>query len=110
MTTASMARLLTVTASTKRNPPPVGGKIGAPALNLAGLPITPLMPISAEIASHFQIESPRESKQCFADGAPDVREGDLLVVSGVEYPVQFVEEWPHPGGVAMTLIVVHQVK
>lgn len=90
--------LATVTASTKRPPAVAGGLVGAPTPHLASLPVTPFQSARAELAAEAGIEDPREAKVCHVftggNGAlPDVREGDVLVVSGVEYPVRSAAEF-----------------
>lgn len=108
MTTSSFSRLATVTASTKRSPAAVAGKIGAMQTNLASISIVPLMPIDPEISSTVALNSPREAKQTFVDGSEDVVEGDRLVVSGTEYVIRSVAEWP--GDEACLHIVVEELK
>lgn len=61
----TFARLATVTASTKRSPAVVGGKRGAPALNLTGLKCTPLDPVDAETRQRLGLDTPHELKQTF---------------------------------------------
>ena len=85
--------MATTTASTKRNPAASGGKIAAPAAYLTGLAILPLMPVDAKTAERYQLRSPRESKQTFVSGSPDIVEGDRLVIGATEYAVEAVGEW-----------------
>ena len=94
MTTPSFTKLATVTASTKRNPDAVSGKVGAPEANLTSLAIWPLMPVNAEIVNLYRLDSPRESFVTYAQGSPDVLEGDVMTVSSTEYRVRSVGEWP----------------
>lgn len=87
-----------LTASTKRNPAAVAGKIGAPVAKLTGLAIAELRPVSAEIAEYYRLRSPREAFLTFALNSPDVLEGDILTVNSVEYEVQAVAAYPTPDG------------
>lgn len=64
----SMARLATVTASTKRSPAIASGKRGAPTQNLTGLSCTPLDPVTAEITERMALNTPKERLQTFVDG------------------------------------------
>ncbi|MFN8493133.1 MAG: hypothetical protein U0350_36355 [Caldilineaceae bacterium] len=97
MTTRS---LCTVTASTKRGPQDGTTKRrSAPVTHLTSVPITPLWPASEAIVKLLDLNSPRELKECYhvpAPGAdlPDIVEGDILVVDGVEYDISYVGEWP----------------
>lgn len=100
----SAATAATTTASTKRPPAVSGGKVGAPAANLTGLKIVPLLPASADLVQEAQLKNPREGKVTYifpdpeiGNTMPDVVEGDLLVVSGVEYLIHMVKEWQRPG-------------
>ena len=95
------AILATLTASTKREPAPVGNIIGAPVTNIATLPITPLQSTNADMALEASIQDASETKVtlCFVDGNGDpwdVEEGDILVVSGTEYTIRSVAEFNRP--------------
>jgi hypothetical protein len=92
--TASFTRMANVTASTKRNPAAVGGKIGLPATYLTGLKILPLMPVSKEIIERYQLKSPRKSFVTYTEGAPDIAEGDKLVIASIEYGIVAATPWP----------------
>ena len=109
--TASFARMATVTASTKRNP---GVNLGTglrsgPVENLTGLKVLPLMPLDAQIALRMDIATPHEKLQTFVEGAPDIKEGDVLVVAAVDYPINSVADWPYHGDTCL-LLVVEQLK
>lgn len=106
--TASFARMATATASTKRNPAAVGGKRGAPVAHLASLDILPLMPVSAQIADYYRLNSPRESYVTYTAGAVDVLEGDVMTVAAVDYRVEAASPWP--GDNAYTEIILLRVK
>ena len=93
MTSAAFALLATVTASTKRAPALSGGKRGAATTNIASLVCTPLDPIDPELRSRLAINTPHEVLQTFVETALDVIEGDLLVVSSIEYPIRAVADW-----------------
>ena len=54
------------------------------------------MPITDDIRLKYSIESPRESLVAYILGSPDILEGDILVVGGIEYPIRAVGSWtPH---------------
>lgn len=104
-----------VTASTKRNPSAVSGKIGAPVAKLSSLAVTPLWALRPETIQSLGINSPREYRECYhvptGDTLPDVLEGDVLVHGGTEYIIDSVAEWPDIGaGVPCLQIVVSAVK
>jgi hypothetical protein len=90
---ASVARLATVTASTKRSPGVSGGKRGTPALNIASLKCTPLDPVQAETAFRAGLESPFGLLGTFVDADLDIIQGDILVVDEIEYPIKALEKW-----------------
>ena len=110
----SAREFCTVTASTKRTADLGSGRSGNATENLASLLITPLWPLGRQTIQQFAINSPREFKECFhvpVDGGslPDVREGDMLVVSSVEYPIDYVAEWTD-GDIPCLHIVCQEVK
>jgi len=94
ITSRAFSRMASVTASTKRSPAAAGGKIGVKTTNLASLAILPLMPVTSEVIEYYRLQSPRESYMTYAQGAPDIIEGDTLTVSAVDYPVIAVQPWP----------------
>lgn len=104
----SFNRMATVTASTKRATLS-SGKRGAPATYLASLACTPLDPadpsMRAEIQQRFKLQTPVELLQTFVDGSLDIKEGDVLVVSTVEYPVRSAAEWMFRGSRYLHLMV-----
>ena len=86
-------KLASVSASTKRNPAPVGGKIGSPTTNLTGLSVLSPMPVTPEIKEIYEIKSPRETFVTYIEGSPDIVEGDILVISSTEYHIKAVGGW-----------------
>ena len=105
----------TTTASTKRPPALSGGKVGAPATNLASLLIVPLMPVSAETANVTRLDSPRTSYETFAFPGDDnvnldIENGDLLVVGSNEYKIVAVGEWERPSDGSFLHLVVERLK
>lgn len=103
----------TVTASTKRNATD-GNRHTAAEAYLAGLLITPLWPVGQETIRLLDLNSPRKMKEAFhvpaaGDALPDVQEGDILVVDGDDYPVDFVGQWTD-GAIPTLHIVVGEVR
>jgi len=93
VTGKSFARAANVTASTKRPPDISGGKRGTPATNIESLSCTPLDPINPELRQRLGLDTPHELLQTFVDTALDIKEGDILVVSSVDYPIRAVGDW-----------------
>ncbi len=62
-----MARLATVTGSTKRPPAISGGKRGAPVLLLASIQCTPLDPVDPEVRQRLALETPHELLETFVN-------------------------------------------
>lgn len=100
---ASLLRLLTVTAATKRAAVS-GGKRGEPTAHLAMLEIAPPMPVSPELRERLGLRTAHELLQTFAAAGADVREGDTLVTDGTDYPVRSVANWPGAAGVLHLVI------
>jgi len=105
--TASFSRFATTSASTKRNPAASSGKVGTPAAYLSGLLVVPPMPVSQEIIERYQLKSPRKSFATFVEGAPDIAEGDVLVIGAAEYKIVGAEPWP--GDNAYLELVIEKV-
>lgn len=108
MSTSSFSRFASQVASTKRSPAAVGGKVGLPVENLGSIDIVPLMPVSAEMAATLPLSSPREAKQTFVDGTPDILEGDRLVVGGDEFVIRSAAEWSDD--YPFTHLVIEEIK
>lgn len=105
----SMARFLTVTASTKRAPVIAGGKRGAAATNVASLLCTPLDPVdsalSSELRQRLALNTPHLLLQTFVAANLDIERGDILVVGSEEYPIRSCAEWAWRGSVYRHLVV-----
>jgi hypothetical protein len=79
------------TASTKRNPAPVSGKVGPAITNLASVTLAfDPIPVSNEDAEKYKLQSPRKSYGTGVRGNPDILEGDVMIVSGVSYIIRWV--------------------
>ena len=106
--TTSFARLTKVTASTKRNPLTGGARTGY-AAHLASLKITPLAPVETSRAAEFRqllkMGTSYRILECYAQGNPDVDDGDMLVVGAKEYPVRAVLPWTFGDDVRLNIIV-----
>jgi len=82
---ASMARVL---YSRKR------GNLTGSFDTLPGLMGTPRAPVDAETRLRLGIDTPNVTWEIHFQGAPDIRKGDRLLLSGLEYPVFHCEKWP----------------
>lgn len=83
------------TASTKRNPAPVNGVVGAAVTNLSSvtLSFTPF-PVSPETAERYKLESPRKTYVTGIHGhPPDILEGDIMIVGTDSYVVRAICKW-----------------
>ena len=98
-----------ITASTKRNPSAVGGKIGAPVTKLASLTLSHApVPVHPDTIEKYKLASPRKAFQTGAFGIVDVLEGDLLTTGGIDYHVRAVGATPG-SPVEYTEIIMEQV-
>lgn len=93
----SFQRMATVDCSTKRQPDrdASGGK-GPPATYLVGLKCTPLDPVDAQTHAAMQLGTAFKLLQTFLEGTPDIKDGDVLVVGSVEYPIKSAMQWNNP--------------
>ena len=101
---ASFDAIATVTASTKRGSIS-SGKRSTPTENIASLACTPLDPVSAEIRQRPELKTPHELLQTFVDSGADVKEGDILTVSGTDYPIRAVGDWEFAGSTYLHLVI-----
>lgn len=97
---ASFDKLATVTASTKRSGGIVGGLEVGYTEHIASLKCLPLDPLSHDrrsanstLVSGVEGLAWHEVLQTMCEGGLDIVEGDLLVVSGTEYPIRAVSDW-----------------
>jgi hypothetical protein len=88
MTDYSFAAMTTTVATTKR-----AGLSGFAAY-LPGFLVTPLAPVDAETRQRLEINTPHVTWEVSMQGNPDIKKGDKLIISGVEYPIYHVEKWP----------------
>lgn len=96
MTSASFAKMATVTASVLRSPGKDGeGKVGKPIVHIAELKCIPLVPLAdAEIVNQLNLQTPQGVSQTYVQDGPDIKEGDILVINTVQYQIRAVEDWP----------------
>lgn len=98
-----------LTATTKRSPAAVAGKIGAPVAKLTSLTLSHApVPVHPDTIEKYQLKSPRKAYQTGAFGLVDVLEGDILTTNGVDYHVRAVGATPG-SPVEYTEIIMEQV-
>jgi hypothetical protein len=109
---SSFTRMATVTASTKRPPAlDADGQRGEPETHLAELFCTPLDPADSEQARDLALrlrqvlDSPFKILETFVGTGLDIVEGDVLVVSGREYPIRGVNPWVWRGAEYLHLLL-----
>lgn len=93
MPSLTMRRVASVSASTKRAVV-TGQKRAAATTHLTGLSITPFSPVDPELQRTMALNTPYELLQTTINGAPDIVEGDVLVVGSKEYSIRSVANWP----------------
>ena len=85
--------MMTVTASTERAPVSSGGQVGEAVPELSSFQCLPLDPISPDSMRETITEVPYRALftivKDIAEGA--IREGDILVVSSIRYPIHQVQ-------------------
>lgn len=101
---------MSFTATTKRSPAAVAGKIGAPVANLTALALAfvPYEAFSPEVIERYKVSSARKLFITGAFAVVDVVEGDVLSYGGIDYHVRAVGKWTSP--VVYTQIVMEQVQ
>jgi len=88
MTDSSFAAMATVTCGTKR-----ATLTGGFSAYLSNLKCTPLAPVDAETRTRLQLNTPVILWEVHLQDAPDIKAGDRLTISSVEYPVKTVEPY-----------------
>ncbi len=92
--TLGFAVLATVTASTKRyGAVAATGLQAAAAASIVSLKCTPLDPVDPELKKRLGLETPHTLLQTYVDAGLDIKVGDILVVSNVEYPIKACGSW-----------------
>ncbi len=109
MSSIGFTRRMTVSASTKREPAVVDGIIGDPVENVASMVCTPLDPVDPELRKRLALDTPHELLQTFTEET-DIVEGDILVVSAVEYPVKSVANWTEFRGDTFLHLIIEELK
>ena len=110
---SSFARLATVAFTTKRPPALTSGKRGEPAayLTSSSLRCTPLDTAEQQrvralaVRLGLALDAPLDILQTFVDGTLDIKEGDVLIVGGVEYPIRSIDDWSWRGDRYLALLV-----
>lgn len=111
-----MKRFASITASTKRTPDvdDATGLQSGPATYLSDIKITPIQPISTDIAERLQIQNPIHTLHTYNFDDDDVKQGDRLTpstgeYSGEELDVTVVEQWPWRGQHARLIVVEREI-
>lgn len=91
---AAIDKLATKTANTKRAPAAsVSGHVGEAVLYLSALRCTPLDQTVPDSLREAVINAPYAPLVTCIDGDYDIREGDVLVVDGVDYAIRVVRRF-----------------
>jgi hypothetical protein len=102
-----------VTASTLRRPD-VGAdkkRSGTPE-NIASLVCTPLDPLrDPDLFERFGTQASSELLVTYVQGGLDIIPGDILVVSGTEYPIRAVGDWTwRPSATDYQQLIIEEIK
>lgn len=84
MTTSSLSSLARATATTKRSPAPVSGKITEPVAQITvPFPIIPPVPYQGDIAEKLKVKSIRQQWVTYTENDPqrNIRKGDVLTAT-----------------------------
>jgi len=87
-TNATFAAMTSAVCSIKRN-----NLLGAGS-TVTGYKCTPLAPVDAETKLRQDINTPYITWETHLQANPDIKKGDILIISSVEYPIYRVEKWP----------------
>lgn len=85
------------TASTKRNPAPSSGIVGAAVTKLASVTLVySPFPADPETVEKYHLKTPRKTYVTDIQSAVDIEEGDIMTVGSTEYKVVVVMKWTEP--------------
>lgn len=99
------AEFMTVACSRKRK------AMAGTTTNLTGLLCTPKAPVSMETRESLGLKAPHVVYEVHLEGAPDIKKGDVLVISTVEYQIHDVSPWqmPPPENVNLLKLVIEDL-
>lgn len=107
---SAFARVAKQAATTKRAALSSAGVSTGHAIKLIGIWCLPLMPVDAETRNRPELRTFHEVKETFVESGLDIIEGDMLTISGADYPVRAAEEWPWRNGETYLRLIVEQLK
>lgn len=107
---SSFAKMATVSCSTKRAGGFTDGNRSVSASNLTGLKCTPLDPVDPQLQQRMALDTPHLLLQTFIDGNNDIKEGDTLTVSSVDYPIRAVSDWTFPGSTKYLHLILEDLR
>lgn len=103
MTSPAMRRQMVVDATLKRNAAMnISTGVKGAAYVVTTFKTTHADPIDDKIAERFGLEAPVQYLVAYTHGDYDIRHGDILVLSGREYPIKGLGVYPDRIGVEST--------
>lgn len=90
-------RLLADTPAATRRGETTAGRRAAPVTHLPDLPVTAPVPLSRDVTFRLGLPDPVQLFVAYTDAHPDVKEGDLLVLTDEDettYTVRAVNRYP----------------
>ena len=105
MPSISFSRMARATAAIKRADTAAGGSLATVSGlgSVACVPLAPVRPNALDVDSRQRLGG--ELLSTIVEGNLDIKVGDVLEVSGVQYPVRSVDKWPWRSAWFMTIIV-----
>lgn len=97
---STLSHLTQTTAIVKRYTSVAGKGTGATSTIIESLKVTQATSIDYNTAQRVGtthrpiLESPFKFRMVLFEGDNDVRQGDIMTISGIDYPVRHVEKWP----------------
>lgn len=115
---SSLTKLLSTTAVVKRYTAVGGVRTGSTETLIAALPITPLTSIDYNTAQRVStthrpmLQSPYKFKMVLFEGDRDIKQGDFMVIDGINLAVRHIEQWPYitPNEKRMVAILESEVR
>ena len=87
-----MRRVISQTASTKRNPATSSGQSAATTY-LTGIKVSKPVPAGRAVLERAGTDAPVIPYEMYTDDENDILRGDILTYNGKDYPVKWSDSW-----------------
>lgn len=97
--------MATILVGLKRSPEVVAGARGEATLYRSDLRATPLCPVDGETRARVATDSAHTVYEAYVFDEVDIRNGDILISDGRDYPIRAVEPWQYAVPLGAAVVV-----